>query len=294
MNEKPAHNATSEHIRARAGFMLNASRAVFGICPQLAAYFGNEFLTTFEESHAGIDVLRQMCPYCGVPLVDGKSVSKVTIKRTVVPGKEPKGRVAKGRKDRKSAASRSRDSSSALANSRGAKPRVIEVRADGQLPSQRSAISKRARTEARANQKNSVRYNCQMCHSQIVFAGASRTSLALAGLDKSPQKAVTKLASLSISKEPTAKAQPTEQPAQAVSRQTTAGPESSRGSDVAGPKGPAKDNKPVNVVAEKQTAKRKKHKSKLLAAVAENKKRAEAKKASAGNAFSLSDFLTNL
>ncbi|KAJ2588096.1 hypothetical protein H4R99_007928 [Coemansia sp. RSA 1722] len=191
MNASTANNATDEHIRSRASFMLNASRAVFGICPQLAAYYGAEFLTTCEEDHTEVDILRQMCPYCGVPLVDGRS-----------------------------------------------------------LPAQPE-------------------------------------------LDKGPRETVTKLASLSISQEPVAKAQPIvhSKPAAADLKPVNLDKTHKTGT---GPREAARDSKPLDVTAEKQAAKRKKHKSKLLAAMAESKKKADAKKAAESSSFSLSDFLSNL
>ncbi|KAJ2595191.1 hypothetical protein H4R99_005446 [Coemansia sp. RSA 1722] len=223
MNASTANNATDEHIRSRASFMLNASRAVFGICPQLAAYFGNEFLTTCEEDHTEMNILRQMCPYCGVPLVDGRSVQ----------------------------------------------------------------------AEARATQRNSVIYKCELCSSKIVFAGASRSGLAQPELDEGPRETVTKLASLSISQEPVAKTQPIVHSMPAAVDQKPAGLDKTHKTDT-GPREAARDSKPLDATAEKQAAKRKKHKSKLLAAMAESKKKADAKKAAESSSFSLSDFLTNL
>ncbi|KAJ1642367.1 hypothetical protein J3B02_001741 [Coemansia erecta] len=298
MNALSANPLADENIRTRASFMLNASRAAFRICPQLAAYFGNQFLTAFEEGHAGIEILRQMCPYCGVPLVDGKSVSKVSVVKTAMPKKGSKNRVAKGRGSRKAVIDRVQILSKAFESSHKLKQRVIKMQADDQLFSKTIATGTKAQMETRANQRNSIRYECRLCNSQIVFGGASRTSLALAGLDRDPHKTVAKLASLSIDKESSEKKQPVEDLAKTVPEQKTAAKgnenKQQRTIDDTGSREAVKDKKLLDLAADRQAAKRKKHKSKLLAAVTENKKKAEAKKAAESSAFSLSDFLTNL
>ncbi|KAJ1865721.1 hypothetical protein LPJ57_006057 [Coemansia sp. RSA 486] len=165
--------------------------------------------------------------------------------------------------------------------------------AGGLLFSRKNPTSKKAQAEARATQRNSVIYKCELCSSKIVFAGASRSGLAQPELDKGPRETVTKLASLSISQEPVAKAQPIvhSKPAAADLKPVNLDKTHKTGT---GPREAARDSKPLDVTAEKQAAKRKKHKSKLLAAMAESKKKADAKKAAESSSFSLSDFLSNL
>ncbi|KAJ1891821.1 hypothetical protein LPJ66_006704 [Kickxella alabastrina] len=331
-------HAPSENIdNSRQNFMLNASRAAFNICPQLAAYFGNEFQTSSKDQHIGVNILRHMCQYCGVPLIDGRSVSRVSIVRTATrAGKSSTTKMAstvKVKAKTRSNSKRKRARQPIPATPIGR--RVVNVGLNDTLFAGKPKPTGEQRLAALRDQKNSIEYVCGLCDSRVVYPGATKSNLRAAGLDDESCRAAVKLETLSLNSPKVAlpSAKPVEAAAslkdtaskkQADSTSTcivspgpqgaainapkpTALPVKSRGTPAAPLPSPAavvvaavalkavgKADKPAAASFDPQAMKRKRHKSNLMAAVAANKKKVEAKKAADSGAFSLNDFLSNL
>ncbi|KAI9473195.1 hypothetical protein BX667DRAFT_516394 [Coemansia mojavensis] len=144
----------------RLEFLHSAAHAVFKVCPQLASFYGNEFLTGLGSQRTSNTIMRQICFYCGSPFVDGVSVSRVKI----VPNsaKKPK-------KKQKGAVN---------------KLRTINLRSNDTLPtnSDKTLPATSLRTKQSGETKNTVYYSCSMCSTRIALPGSTRSGLQAAGL----------------------------------------------------------------------------------------------------------------
>ncbi|KAJ2162142.1 hypothetical protein GGF46_000884 [Coemansia sp. RSA 552] len=247
----------------RLNFLHSASHAAFKICPQLAAFYGGEFLTLLGDQRTSNTIQRQLCMHCGVPLADGRSVSRVSV-------------VTNSRRKR---SKRAKQSGSA-GNSR----RVIRIRPNSADTSADPWPTKQKdRLDQMRDRKNSVMYTCAMCTTRTIYPGATKSALRIAGLAGSmPGGSVNQMATPAAAEPSSTVSAPAAEPAR---------------------NRPAADIKPGTAVAANNAAqtragaeskKRKRHKSNLLATVAANKKKAEEKKNAAGDSFSLTDFLSGL
>ncbi|KAJ2436857.1 hypothetical protein GGF42_008822 [Coemansia sp. RSA 2424] len=289
---------------ARMQFLHSAAYAAFKVCPQLSAYYGNMFADALGGQRAANYVYRTMCPYCGSLLVDGRSVSRVSVVRSPTPAARAGKRGGGGR---------------AKTPGGTAGRRVIKVHlTDSNATDSERSKTKGDRAEARRNVRNTVEYLCQLCDSRIVFAGSTKTQLQAAGLDVDTRKTALKMADLSLDATPAghgsaalsakasdkteirpkAKAMQTVKPAPATVAQAafvppdSASTKSKQSSGAGTPVLVAKA--PLPAADTQQDKKRKRQKSNLLAVVAANKKKSEAKKEAENSSFSLSDFLSNL
>ncbi|KAJ2722962.1 hypothetical protein GGI07_002974 [Coemansia sp. Benny D115] len=264
---------TEEVFDPRLDFLLNASRAAFSICPQLSAYLGNQLQIssvdhqTPTSKKAASAVRKHRRPKTANPPGDsGRRVVKIGLGETLFIGK----------------------------------PRP----------------SAEVRVAAWRDQRNSVEYLCNMCQSKIVFPGATSSNLRAAGLDgKEPKQAALSLRALTITPPVHTNTVPVPTKAPISSTAGSSSRNSSSNNSNAAPNpanvtpavqktakqplvssksGAAKAEKPVTPAADVQATKRKRHKSNLLAAVAANKKKAEAKRESEAGSFSLNDFLSSL
>ncbi|KAJ1936060.1 hypothetical protein GGF37_005757 [Kickxella alabastrina] len=332
-----AHTPSENIDNSRQNFMLNASRAAFNICPQLAAYFGNEFQTSSKDQHIGVNILRHMCQYCGVPLIDGRSVSRVSIVRTAThAGKSSTTKMASTAKVK--AKTRSNSKRKRARQPIPATPigrRVVNVGLNDTLFAGKPKPTGEQRLAALRDQKNSVEYVCGLCDSRVVYPGATKSNLRAAGLDDEACRATVKLETLNLNSPkvalPSAKpvkdaaslkdiaskkqeyftstciVSPGPQGATINAPKPTALPVKLQGTPAApspspaavvvtavAPKAVGKADKPTAAAFDPQAMKRKRHKSNLMAAVAANKKKVEAKKAADSGAFSLNNFLSNL
>ncbi|KAJ2015445.1 hypothetical protein GGI13_002154 [Coemansia sp. RSA 455] len=294
-----------EMHEARMQFLHSASYAAFKVCPQLSAYYGNMFTDALGGQRAANYVYRTMCPYCGSLLVDGRSVSRVSVVKTPAqatsaasPGKRRGG--GKSGKD--------------------SGRRVVKVRLnDPHASGGKRNLTKEDRIEARRNVRNNVEYLCQLCDSRVVFAGSTNTQLQAAGLDGDSRKTALKMAMLTLDAAPVdrsngapkVKADKIEQcPNPKRAKAANSVPDVATASAppaVLEISGSSITAKPKAAVASKllpkeappaadtqQDKKRKRQKSNLLAAVAANKKKSETKANAENAAFSLSDFLSTL
>ncbi|KAJ2841991.1 hypothetical protein GGI22_007703, partial [Coemansia erecta] len=171
-----------EQQTARLKHLHTASRVAFKICPQLAAFYGNEFCSALGAQKVANSIVRYQCPYCGSPLVDGRSVSRVSVVRSKQPQKDPvaKNCAAKPCGKKKSRTKRRQKQRSKSVNVR--KRRVIKVCLNDNTGVHQQNITTKERAEAQTNVKNTVEYICQLCDSRIVFPGASVSGLNAAGL----------------------------------------------------------------------------------------------------------------
>ncbi|KAJ2400594.1 hypothetical protein GGI23_001939 [Coemansia sp. RSA 2559] len=306
-----------EQQTARLNHLHTASRVAFRICPQLAAFYGNEFCSALGAQKVANSIVRYQCPYCGSPLVDGRSVSRVSVVRSKQPQKDPvaKNCAAKPCGKKKSRTRRRQKQWSKSVNVR--KRRVIKVCLNDDTGAHQQNITTEERAEAQTNVKNTVEYICQLCDSRIVFPGASVSGLNAAGLSGDLTTMQTG-SSIGLGKDAHAPAKAKDSVAP-VSPSPIISPRSVRiGMDVNAPnniKPTSKratttipiDNAAVTTTADSkmadskmadskmadaQTKKRKRYKSNLLATVAANKKKAEEK--NNNSSFDLNDFLSSL
>ncbi|KAJ2451123.1 hypothetical protein EV183_003807 [Coemansia sp. RSA 2336] len=144
----------------RLEFLHSAAHAAFKVCPQLASFYGNEFLTGLGSQRTSNTIMRQLCFYCGSPLVDGLSVSRVKVVSNSA--KKPE-------KRRKGAVN---------------KLRTITMRSNDMLPtsSDKTLPATSLRTKQLSEIKNTVYYSCGMCSTRIALPGSTRSGLQAAGL----------------------------------------------------------------------------------------------------------------
>ncbi|KAJ2063713.1 hypothetical protein GGI17_001499 [Coemansia sp. S146] len=292
-----------EMHEARMQFLHSASYAAFKVCPQLSAYYGNMFTDALGGQRAANYVYRTMCPYCSSLLVDGRSVSRVSIVKTPAQATS-----AASPRKRRGDGKPSKDSGR----------RVVKVRLnDANALNGKRNLTKEDRIEARRNVRNTVEYLCQLCDSRVVFAGSTQTQLQAAGLDGDSRKTALKMATLTLDPAPadrgnsTPKAKAnnkTEQCPNAKSAQTEKSvPDVAKAPTVlaiSGSNTTAKSKatsasalsskETLSAADTQQDKKRKRQKSNLLAVVAANKKKSETKTSAENAAFSLSDFLSTL
>ncbi|KAJ1934575.1 hypothetical protein FBU59_005654 [Linderina macrospora] len=274
-----AHEQARE---VRLAYLHTASRAAFNICPQMAAYFGDQFHTALGPTRVPDMISRQMCPYCGSVLVDSQSVSRVNISKINASQRNTKGRKRAGS--------------------------VFKVKLNASAHTISTKMSKAERVKAIKDRRNCVVYACALCTSQIVFPGASTSQLAAAGLSNAQWKAEMKRRKALSTTEPTPEAA-----AVKLTTKVESAPKPSPASANAPPNAPAKapakapatmaasKNPKHNTISstpsasESQSKKRKKNKkSGLLAMVAANQKKADQKSSNSAPAFSLTDFLSDL
>ncbi|ORX67770.1 hypothetical protein DL89DRAFT_268983 [Linderina pennispora] len=266
-----AHEQARE---VRLAYLHTASRAAFSICPQMAAYFGNQFHTALGPTRVPDMISRQMCPYCGSVLVDAHSVSRVNISNANSRRRNTKGGATAGR--------------------------IIKVKLNASAQTISAKATKEERARIAKDRRNCVSYMCAMCSSQIVFPGASTSQLEAAGLSNAQWRTEQRQRKLQTAAgtrhaaeepkpdtevEPKPKPKPTYNPAPAKAPTTM--PTSKKQKHSASASTPS--------AIEPQSKKRKKNKkSGLLAMVAANQKKADQKASNSAPAFSLTDFLSDL
>ncbi|PIA16572.1 hypothetical protein COEREDRAFT_97432 [Coemansia reversa NRRL 1564] len=260
---------SKEQNDLRLNFLHSATHAAFKVCPQLAGFYGDIFLSALGTQRVSNSIQRQLCVYCGSPLVDGCSVSRVSVIKNT-PKKKP--RLAPR-------AARDKDSHGDLRlKVVRIKPNDALSRADG------SGLSHEQRLAQLRNQRNTVQYTCGMCRTRIVYPGATKSGLRAAGLDGKPgrlnipDKAIKTTESVS------------ELVGSASARDIAPSFTASAAQPSGGSGGPDCKTSAGNDGGA-AIKKRKRHKSNLLAAVAANRKKAEEKTASSSG-FSLDDFLS--
>ncbi|KAJ1733307.1 hypothetical protein LPJ61_001626 [Coemansia biformis] len=271
----------------RMSHLHTAAHAAFKICPQLASFYGGEFLAALGGQRMSNEVLRKLCIHCGALLVDGRTVARVSVVS--------------------SAQTRQRRRAGKVAG--GSARRVVRAR-----PNETRAVNNRApptRDERLAqlqDQRNTVEYMCSMCATRIVYPGSTRTGLRAAGLDTGARQAATpapaSAPAMVGTRLPVAHAVPgTRGLADQVAE--TGAAAAPPGSAVRASHGvrqesplPSQGGRAVAAaeaaVPDLAAKKRKRHKSNLLAAVAANKKKVEDKRSAGSSAFNLSDFLSSL
>ncbi|KAJ2675967.1 hypothetical protein GGI25_003804 [Coemansia spiralis] len=176
-----ATRASEELHEARLNHLHTASRLAFRICPQLAAFYGNEFLTALGGQRATNTIARHQCTYCGSPLVDGRSISRVSVVRSTKrqPQRTSHG-ICKG--------TWGRQQTQPVANKPGtvvdtSRRRVIKIRLnDASSATGHSKPTKEESARARQDQKNTIHYICELCDSRLVFPGSTKSGLQAAGL----------------------------------------------------------------------------------------------------------------
>ncbi|KAJ1800910.1 hypothetical protein LPJ59_000726 [Coemansia sp. RSA 2399] len=299
-----------EQQTARLNHLHTASRVAFQICPQLAAFYGNEFCSALGAQKVANSIARYQCPYCGSPLVDGRSVSRVSVVRSKQPQRDPvaKNCAAKPCGKNKVRLRRRQKQKSMSVDVR--KRRVIKVWLSDTAGARQPNMTIEERGEARMSVKNTVEYICQLCDSRIVFPGATTSGLNAAGLSGDLTTTQTS-SSIGLSKDTHAPAK-TKYPVAPVSPKTKPGSvrigteaNSPNNNNLASKRATstipihnaavttAADSKMADSkMADAQTKKRKRYKSNLLATVAANKKKAEEK--NNNSSFDLNDFLSSL
>ncbi|KAJ2540704.1 hypothetical protein EV175_006208 [Coemansia sp. RSA 1933] len=296
-----------EQQTARLNHLHTASRMAFRICPQLAAFYGNQFCSALGPQKVANSITRYQCPYCGSPLVDGRSVARVSVVPSQRLQKASDAREACGTKMASKRKTRAKNRSKRIPKSDSdCKRRVINVSLSDTANTGQPKLSKEERANAQKDVKNSVEYICRLCDSRIVFPGATVSGLDAAGLsDNLPatntdssgvgrnkgERLFAKTNVLASSPSPRTKPDVAHiEPHAIASNKHT-------------PKTPTTPTTPLSVqkdavtaadskITDSQNKKRKRYKSNLLATVAANKKKAEDKKSN--SAFSLNDFLSNL
>ncbi|KAJ1994405.1 hypothetical protein GGI26_001643 [Coemansia sp. RSA 1358] len=318
-----ATRASEELHEARLNHLHTASRLAFRICPQLAAFYGNEFLTALGGQRATNTIARHQCTYCGSPLVDGRSISRVSVVRSTKrqPQRTSHG-ICKG--------TWGRQQTQPVANKPGtvvdtSRRRVIKIRLnDASSATGHSKPTKEESARARQDQKNTIHYICELCDSRLVFPGSTKSGLQAAGLaggsdansglkNKSkgaaleppkylgptkPERAIQSSTKQKVRSKPPANAEtpPTAATAAPATTATTATTKTTKTTKTAVAMNAAVAPSIISSNAKQddaQSKKRKRHKSNLLATVAANKKKVEQKK-NEGASFSLSDFLSSL
>ncbi|KAJ2714254.1 hypothetical protein H4R19_001823 [Coemansia spiralis] len=269
-----APRPSGEPHTLRVGHLHTAAHVAFKICPQLAGYYGAEFLAALGDQRASNTILRQHCAHCGVPLVDGRTVARVSVTSGGVRATQRRG-----------AARRSSSKRRGCGSSAG---RVVRIRPNEMHATDSGARPGKEERQAQLDdQKNTVEYTCAMCATRIVYPGATRTGLRAAGLDgRSGQPAAHPVPAVPSVPAATTALVAHSRPNQRAAGEAAAAAESqpSRGSDEAMP----------GIESSLAAKKRKRHKSNLLAVVAANKKKTEDKQSADSGAFNLSDFLSSL
>ncbi|KAJ2214789.1 hypothetical protein EV179_002737 [Coemansia sp. RSA 487] len=164
-----------EQQTARLGHLHTASRMAFRICPQLAAFYGNEFCTALGSQKVANTIVRYQCPYCGSPLVDGRSVSRVSVVRSQRGASNSCGKKNKKIQPKKRSRKKSKTGNDC-------KRRVIKIWLSDTANAHQPKMTKEELADAQKNMKNTVEYICQLCDSRIVFPGTTVSGLDAAGL----------------------------------------------------------------------------------------------------------------
>ncbi|KAJ2084213.1 hypothetical protein H4R24_000155 [Coemansia sp. RSA 988] len=262
---------SKEHNDLRLNFLHTATLAAFKICPQLAGFYGDTFLSALGTQRVSNPILRQLCIYCGSPLVDGCSVARVSVIKNVP---KKKRRLA-------SKVAQNKD------NHAGSQSHVVRIRPnDGSSGANGSGLSREQRLAQLRDQRNTVQYTCRMCRTRIVYPGATKSGLRAAGLDRGRGQKNMPGKANNTTDAGNGLADPASARATTLASATSA----THSSDGSGGL-----NRKVSAATDGGVAakKRKRNKSNLLAAVAANKKKAEEKNTSS-SAFSLDDFLSGL
>ncbi|KAJ2799621.1 hypothetical protein H4R20_004363 [Coemansia guatemalensis] len=267
-----ASGSSSQHNDLRLNFLHSATHAAFKICPQLAGFYGNAFQSALGTQRVSNSILRQLCVYCGSPLVDGCSVARVSVIKNV------------SKKMRRLASKTAQNKVS----HNGLRPHVVHLRPNNDALSgaDGSGLSREQRLKQLRDQRNNVQYTCGMCRTRIVYPGTTKSGLRAAGLAGGSGQGNTSAEANNTTDTSISLVDPVSSRATAPSYPTsTTQPSSGSG-------GP---DRKMSVANDGSAAakKRKRHKSNLLAAVAANKKKVEEKSASS-SAFSLDDFLSGL
>ncbi|KAJ2511851.1 hypothetical protein GGI11_004952 [Coemansia sp. RSA 2049] len=308
-----------EQQSAWLNHLHTASRMAFRICPQLAAFYGNEFSTALGSQKAANSVVRYQCPYCGSPLVDSRSVSRVSVVRTPQP---QKGCLAKGGSEKLRGRAKKRalrtTKRKGLNQGNSCKRRVVKVLLSDITDDHTSETTKAGRDGMQKNIKNTVEYICGLCDSRVVYPGATASGLDAAGLSGGAVKplrqpeitsSINSNAALQIKGKHTeansrgsVRPPPADLQSNAVSVQCKAARPNKPPASV-----PVKEaskvalaKKDVGITetvvdaaqTDSQIKKRKRYKSNLLATLAANKKRSEDQKNN--SSFNLGDFLSGL
>ncbi|KAJ2786207.1 hypothetical protein H4R18_000054 [Coemansia javaensis] len=257
----------------RASHLHTAAHAAFKICPQLASFYGSEFLAALGSQRTSNAILRQLCARCGAPLVDGRTVSRVAVVRAARATRRKRGRPADG--------------------GSGARPVVVIRPNELRTGDGGAALTREERAAQLRDRKNTVEYTCAMCTARIVYPGSTKSGLRAAGLCRgAPGAAPAAAVAGAVAPEaPEPAVRYVEKPA-AKPALAAGAPGQRPGPGAAAPAAGAAAAAAIRPAAAAAN-KRKRHKSNLLAAVAASKKKIEDKR-SAGSAFSLDDFLSGL
>ncbi|KAJ1771081.1 hypothetical protein IW140_002858 [Coemansia sp. RSA 1813] len=288
-----------EQQTARLGHLHTASRMAFRICPQLAAFYGNEFCTALGSQKVANTIVRYQCPYCGSPLVDGRSVSRVSVVRSQRGASNSCGKKNKKIQPKKRSRKKSKTGNDC-------KRRVIKIWLSDTANAHQPKMTKEELADAQKNMKNTVEYICQLCDSRIVFPGTTVSGLDAAGLagDLTTTETSSRIndgVAPAMTKEPIPPASPRISPGsiRIEAEATTSNKHTPNATKTAVaktiPKTTVAQSKTVTVdsrIADAQSKKRKRYKSNLLATVTANKKKADEKKNN--SSFNLNDFLSNL
>ncbi|KAI8324156.1 hypothetical protein GQ54DRAFT_77963, partial [Martensiomyces pterosporus] len=320
MNTEGAQSARLEHLHT-------ASRMAFGICPQLAAYYGNELLVGLGDQRVSDAISRHTCLYCGSALVDGRSVSRVSIVRAaarsnIAPKVAPVKNSDKKRQGRVTKTAGKKQKSKPSSNAQAGR-RLVRVRLNAVLPTGKTVMSREDHLAALKDQRNTVEYACGLCDSRIVYPGATNTQLRLAGLDvpdpstRNPKHESAAAAALhkqdnvpeikdSTNKQKDHKARHSSMAHSATpARQQTAAPMDHRnkaihsrsaatGAAASPTNNPSTRAQTPDGAANPSTKKKKSKKSNLLAMVAANNKKKTEEKNKKEGSLSLSSFLSSL
>lgn len=158
----------------RLQFLYEATHTAFKISPKLAAFYGSQFFAALGPQHVSDTIYQDLCTYCGSPLVDGCSVSRVRVVRSNNQAKkENKRRMKKAKKN------------------------IVKIRLGGST--NKPPSTRKQRIEELKDRKNTIEYVCNLCQSRTVFDGSTRTQLRRAGLDKdSPNTVTAKLNTMNL------------------------------------------------------------------------------------------------